>query len=75
MEYYGWINLRGGSKYIAVVKIDGNKAYVFNKITKEWVQNNDRLSVRYDSTSWDEISAEEALTTIRLLSEDNSVNI
>ena len=72
MKYYGWINLKGSPKYIAVVKIDNFEAYSFNKMTKEWVHNNDNLEVQYDTTSWDEISEEEALNAIRQLSGDDS---
>jgi ribonuclease HI len=75
MKYYGWINLKKGSKYIAVVKIDGHSAFIFNKMTKQWVQNNDRLSVQTDTTTWDEISEKEALETIRELSKDKNVTL
>ena len=75
MKYYGWINLKKGPKYIAVVKIDGYDAYSFNKMTKEWVHNNDKLDVRFDTTSWDEISEEEALDSIRLLSGDDTISL
>lgn len=75
MKYYGWVNLKKGTKYISVVKIDGHKAFVFNKKTKQWVQNNDRTEVMYDSTTWEEISEKEALDTIRELSQDDSVTL
>ncbi len=77
MKYYGWINLKKGSpKYIAVVKIsDDFEAYSFNKITKEWIQNDDYLDVEYDTTSWEEISEDEALETIRELSGDESLTL
>ena len=76
MKYYGWINLKKSSpKYIAVVKIDDFEAYSFNKITKEWIHNNDNLEVEYDTTSWEEISEDEALETIRELSGDESLTL
>lgn len=75
MKYYGWINLKSGPRYISVVKIDGRNAYVFNKMIREWVQNNDRLSVMTDTTSWDEISEETALEMIRQLSGDDSLTL
>ena len=76
MKYYGWINLKkGGTKYISVVKIDKREAFVFNKMFKKWVQNNDKLSVQTDTTTWDEISEKEALKTIRELSKDNTVTL
>ena len=75
MKYYGWINLKKGSKYIAVVKVDGHDAYSFNKMTKEWIHNNDNLRVVHDTTTWDEISETEALAVIREISKDNSVTL
>lgn len=77
MKYYGWINLKkGGSKYVAVVKItDDFEAYSFNKKTKKWVRNDDNLKVMYDMTSWDEISEKEALDMIRELSNDENVKL
>lgn len=75
MKYYGWINLKKGSKYIAVVKIEKNNAFIFNKMTKTWVHNNDRLSVQTDTTTWDELTEKEALKTIRELAKDNTVTL
>jgi len=76
MEYYGWIDLRSG-KYIAVVKIEDEPAgaYVFNKQTCEWVRNDDRLDVRFDTTMWDDITEEEALKTIREISGNDQAEL
>lgn len=68
MKYYGWIDLNNGG-YLAVVKItDDYHAFSYNKKTHEWIQNDDNLSVPFDTTSWDEISEEQTMETIKRIS-------